>query len=104
MLLHGCQTQQLNPLFWISISKDTFRSNKKTAIALHRLHRWIPDAIWNNVGGKLFGLNAEQQMDIEEQDDIQWQLHGLRTECSAPEPVPASRIFSQVELRSNLHH
>jgi hypothetical protein len=25
----------------------------KTAIALNRLHRWIPDAIWNNVGGKL---------------------------------------------------
>ncbi len=26
----------------------------KTAIALHCLHKWIPDAIWNNIGGKLF--------------------------------------------------
>ncbi len=25
----------------------------KTAIVLHRLHRRVPDAIWNNVGGKL---------------------------------------------------
>ncbi len=33
----------------------------KTAIALHRLHRWIPDAIWNNVGG-ILSQNAEYKL------------------------------------------
>jgi len=36
----------------LNISFEGFIQSSES-VALDRLHRWIPDAIWNNIGGKL---------------------------------------------------